>query len=274
MCPDIRVDTVTLTPDKESEVHHAPAPNTMRGGLFLGDRMFFIKAYLAKIIARSGSFIVKAKGIINPIIRHAYTLEGGELKRFGNQPLKTLKSKVSKYKALDLEVVWEGELEARLIVTWDAKNKRPRYLVTHLPRADFTLEQVGDAYRLRWQVELMFKEWKSYTSLHPFDTSKANIAEGLIGAALCAAILKRYCAHLAQRLGQVPFSTRKVAMCLHHVLSDIFRALMHSQRQLQKTIQRALHYLSLNAQRAHPKRDQRSGRLKLGLERVYGVLKN
>ncbi len=103
-------------------------------------------------------------------------MKGGELKRFGNQPLKTLKSKVSKYKALDLEVVWEGELEARLIVTWDAKNKRPRYLVTHLPRADFTLEQVGDAYRLRWQVELMFKEWKSYTSLHAFDTSKANIA--------------------------------------------------------------------------------------------------
>jgi Transposase DDE domain len=111
------VDTVTLTPDKESEVHHAPAPNTMRGGLFLGDRMFFIKAYLAQIIAHGGSFIVKAKGIINPIIRHAYTLEGGDLKRFGNQPLKSLKSKVSKYKALDLEVVWEGELEARLIVT-------------------------------------------------------------------------------------------------------------------------------------------------------------
>src|SRR6184192_3339762 len=268
------MDTVTLTPDKESEVHHAPAPNTMRGGLFLGDRMFFIKAYLAEIIARSGSFIVKAKGIINPLIRHAYTREGGELKRFGNQPLKTLKSTVPKYKALDLEVIWEGELEARLIVTWDAKNKRPRYLVTNLPRADFTLEQVCDAYRLRWQVELMFKEWKSYTSLHAFDTSKANISEGLIWAALCAAILKRYCAHLAQRLGQVPTSTRKVAMCLHHVLSDIFRALMHSQRQLQKTIQRALHYLSLNAQRAHPKRDQRSGRLKLGLEHVYGVLKN
>ena len=266
------VETVTLTPDKESEVHNVPALNTMRGGLFLGDRMF-IKAYLAQILAHGGHFIVKAKAIINPIIRSAYTLEGGELKRFGNQPLKSLKSKVSKYKALDLEVVWE-ELEARLIVTWDAKNKRPRYLVTSLPRADFTLEQVCDAYRLRWQVELMFKEWKSYTSLHAFDTSKANIAEGLIWAALCAAILKRYCAHLAQRLWQMPISTRKVAMSLHHLLSEIFRALMHAQRQLQKTIERALHYLSLNAQRAHPKRDQRSGRLKLGLQHVYGVLKN
>jgi len=161
-----------------------------------------------------------------------------------------------------------------VIVTWDPKNKRPRYLVTNLPRAQFTLEQICDAYRLRWQVELLFKEWKSYTSLHAFDTSKANIAEGLIWAALCAAILKRYCAHMTQHLWQVPISTRKVAVCLHHVLSDIFRALMHSQRQLQKTLQRALRYLSLNAQRAHPIRDQRSGRLKLGLQHVYGGLKN
>lgn len=265
------LETVTLTPDKESEVHHAPAPNRMRGGLFLADRMFFIKAYLAEIIAHGGYFIVKTKGVINPMIRQAHTREGGALKRFQNLPLKSVKSKVSKYQALDLDVAWEGELEARVIVTWNAKNKRPRYLVTNLPRAEFTLEQIGDAYRLRWQVELMFKEWKSYTSLHAFDTSKANIAEGLIWAALCAAILKRYCAHLAQRLWQVPISTRKVAMCLHHVLSDIFRALMHSQCQLQKTLQRALHYLSLNARRAHPKRDQRSGRLKLGLQHVYGA---
>ncbi len=41
------LETVTLTPDKESEVHHAPAPNTLRGGLFLADRMFFIKTCLA-----------------------------------------------------------------------------------------------------------------------------------------------------------------------------------------------------------------------------------
>ena len=83
------VDTVTRTPDKESEVPQAPAPNPMRGGWFLGDRRFFIKAYLAPIIAHGGSFIVQAKGIINPLIRPAYTREGGELKRFGNPPLKT-----------------------------------------------------------------------------------------------------------------------------------------------------------------------------------------
>ena len=267
------LERVTLTPDKESEVHNAPAPHTLRGGLFLADRMFFIKAYLAHILAHGGHFIVKAKGIINPIIRSAYTLEGGELKRFGNQPLKSLKSKVSKYKALDLEVAWEEELEARLIVTWDRTKDR----ATSLP---VSRARISPSSRFVMPIGCAGR-WSSCSRsggatpvCTPLIPPKPTSAEGLIWAALCAAILKRYCAHLAQRLWQVPISTRKVAMCLHHLLSEIFRALMHAQRQLQKTIERALHYLSLNAQRAHPKRDQRSGRLKLGLQHVYGALKN
>ena len=105
-------------------------------------------------------------------------------------------------------------LNSRLLVTWNETEERPRYLVTNLPRADFSLEQVCDAYRLRWQVELMFKEWKSYANLHAFGTQKASIAEGLIWAALCAAIMKRFLAHAAQRLHGVDISTRKATMAL------------------------------------------------------------
>ena len=54
-------------------------------------------------------------------------------------------------------------------------------LVTNLARSRFSAEQVGQLYRLRWQVELLFKEWKSYANLHAFDTSKAGIAERLDG---------------------------------------------------------------------------------------------
>ncbi len=268
------LDLVTLTPDSESEVHHAPAPHTIAGGLFLGDRMFFNKPYLASIEAEGGFFVVKAKGNLNPTIRRVYTPEGREIKRYRNQPLATLKPKMGRYKALDLDVEWEGELKARLIVTWNAKENKPRYLVTNLSRAEFILDEVCTAYRLRWQIELMFKEWKSYANLHAFDTSKENIAQGFIWAALCASLLKRYCAHLTQRLCGVPISTRKVAMCLHHVLADLFRAILHCPPQLNRALKRALHFLSHNAQRAHPKRDHRTGRLQLGLEHVYGALKN
>jgi len=48
-------------------------------------------------------------------------------------------------------------------------------LVTNLERTHFSIEHLSDGYRLRWQIELLFKEWKSYTN-----TSKPHIAEGLI----------------------------------------------------------------------------------------------
>ena len=70
----------------------------------------------------------------------------------------------------------------------------------------------------------MFKEWKSYANLHAFDTQNASIAEGLVWASICAALLKMFLAHAAQRLIQVAISTRTAAMCLR---SSLTRVLMH-----------------------------------------------
>ena len=41
---------------------------------------------------------------------------------------------MGRYKALDLDVEWEGELKARLVVTWNAKENKPHYLVTNRAR--------------------------------------------------------------------------------------------------------------------------------------------
>jgi hypothetical protein len=112
-------------------------------------------------------------------------------------------------------------------------------------------------YRLRWQVELLFKEWKSFANLHAFDTQNPAIVEGLIWAAIGAAALKRFLAHTAQVVAGVETSTRKAAMCAVHVLQDILRTLISG-------IARAIDYLAGNARRAHPKRDRQRGRLQFG----------
>ena len=49
--------------------------------------------------------------------------------------------------------------------------------------------------------------------------ANTHIAEGLIWASLCAAVLKRFHAHPAPRVGQgTAMSTRRVAMCAQHIL--------------------------------------------------------
>jgi ribosome-associated translation inhibitor RaiA len=143
--------------------------------------------------------------------------------------------------------------------------------LTNLPAQRYPLDMIYRAYKWRWQVELLFKEWKSYANLHAFDTANAAIVEGLIWTAIAAAALKRFLAYMTQLLAEVPMSTRKVAMCAVHVLGAIVRAMQSGDvAGLYAALEEAITYLARHAQRAHPKRDRQIGRSQLGLEPLFG----
>jgi hypothetical protein len=99
-------------------------------------------------------------------------------------------------------------------------------LCTNLPHTPFSIDVVVRRYPFRWEIELCSKEWKSYANLHQFDTANLHIAEGLIWASLCVAVLKRLLAHAAKRVGTgAAMSTRRVAMCAYHILDAVVTAL-------------------------------------------------
>ena len=119
-------------------------------------------------------------------------------------------------------------------------------------------------------MELLLKEWKSYANLHAFDTANPALVEGLIWAAIAAAALKRFLAHMTQLLMEVPMSTRKVAMCALHVLGDLVEALKQGDVVgLYTALVAAITYLACHARRAHPERDRQTGRSQLGLEPCF-----
>lgn len=266
-----RAERVTVTADTEGERAHLPSASELQGKLLLADRGYFSLEYIAAMIGALASFIIRAKTSINPVILEARTPEGKRLKKLEGKHLK--KVKLSKRRPVDLLVEWSKNGEpvvCRVVVSWNPKKKQFGFFVTNLPRDRYSVTDVLQAYRLRWQIELLFKEWKSYANLHAFDTSKAPIAEGLIWAALAAATIKRYLAHSAQVVMEVEISTRKVAMCCVHVLLEIFTALARrSPFRIRCAWKRALTYLAAYAQRAHPARDRNSGRLALDLKPIF-----
>jgi Transposase DDE domain len=266
--------TVVLTPDTTNEQAFLPEPASLRGSVLLADRGYVDLHYLRRVQAADGCFLIRAKAGMNPQVMEAFREDGKRLYSLRNKRLQTIHAKLPKRHRVELGVQWQVDghpLSLRLILSWNPRTKSFCYFLTNLPPKRYPLEVICRAYKWRWQVELLFKEWKSYANLHAFDTAKVAIVEGLIWTAIAAAALKRFLAHMTQLVAEVPMSTRKVAMCAVHVLGDIVRALQYGDvAALSAALEKAVTYLACHAQRAHPKRDQQTGRSQMGLEPLCG----
>src|SRR5438477_412409 len=231
-------------------------PASLRDSLLLADRGYIDLGYLHRVSQQGGFFIIRAKAGMNPQVVEAFREDGTRLRSLRNKSLKAIHAKLPKRHRVELVVEWQVEehpLRLRLLLSWNRQTKEFCYLLTNLPAQRYGLDMIYRAYKWRWQVELLFKEWKSYANLHAFDTANPTIVEGLIWAAIAAAALKRFLAYMTQLLAEVPISTRKVAMCAVHVLGAIVRALQSGDvARLYAALEEAVTYLACHAQRAHP----------------------
>jgi hypothetical protein len=222
--------TISLSPDTDSERQYLPEPERLRGDLLLADRGYLDLTYLRDVDRHGGAFIVRGKEGLNPRVRQAFREDGKLIKSSQDRDFQALISKLPKQQRADLEVEWliEGEpFRLRLIVSWNPQLKSFCYLLTNLPQDRYPIQLICLGYKLRWQVELLFKEWKSYANLHIFDTEKESITEALIWASLSSAALKRFLAHAAESLLEAAISTRKAAMSSAYALPDLFRSLRY-----------------------------------------------
>src|SRR3989441_3127322 len=260
---------VVLTPDTTSEQTFLPEPAALRASLLLADRGYVALHYMRRVQDAGGFFLIRAKAGMNPQVLDACREDGKRLRSLRNKPLKAIHATLPKRQRVALVVQWhvdEGPLCLRLIISWNRQTKEFCYVLTNLASRRYPLDTICRAYKRRWQVELLCKEWKSYANLHAFDTANPALVEGLIWAAIAAAALKRFLAHMTQLLTQVPMSTRKAAMCAIHVLGDVIEALKRGDVvALYAALEAAITYLACHAQRAHPARDRQSGRMQLGL---------
>ena len=266
--------TVVLTPDTTSEQAFLPEPTSLKNSLLLADRGYLDLHYLRRVQDAGGFFLIRAKAGMNPQVLEAFREDGKRLRSLRNKSLQTIHAKLPKRQRVELRVQWlvdGAPLCLRLILSWNRRTKSFCYFLTNLSSQQYPIEVICRAYKWRWQVELLFKEWKSYANLHAFDTENPAIVEGLIWAAIAAAALKRFLAHMTQLLLEVSMSTRKVAMCAVHVLGGIVQALKTGDvAGLSAALEAAMTYLACHAQRAHPKRERQTGRSQLGLEPLFG----
>jgi len=256
-----------VAPDKVAEGKFLPPAGALRDKLLLADRGYESLDYWEQVHRKGGFFIIRGKKTLNPWLLRVRG-HRGRLTRFEGRYLHEVLPKLPR-RRLDLDVEFrirrEPPLRLRLVLLWNAARRQYLTLVTNVSRRRLTSRQVLGVYRLRWQVELVFKEWKSYANLHEFTSRNPRLVEGLIWASLCAAALKRSIAHACHRTGdQIPISTRIVAMCGAFVLPAILGGVLAGAR-LNNIMHGVFRYLWQNAQRSHPHRDRATGRLRWGL---------
>ncbi len=259
--------TVSLAPDSVGEREFLPEPEELRRKLFMADRGYMNIEYCHAVDAAGGSYIIRFKKGINPVIHQAKV---GKKKRpsWAGKSVDEIRDRLEG-KSADLIVSFRNQpTTLRLVFIWNPSRKEHMVLATNLPADEFDVAAVRRLYRLRWQIELLFKEWKSYANLHSFGTSKKGIAEGLIWAALSAELLKRFIGHVTELVVKdVGISTRNVAMAFGYKAEGLLQALLDGHG-VRKRLKELVRYLTENAQRAHPKRDRRTGRLAAGLRAI------
>lgn len=164
-------------------------PSHLAHALLLADAGYLSRDYLATLIQERAQFIIKAESKINPLIESYHTPTKRNKKLLGMK-LKSAFSHLSKETPNDLIVQWQTSdgdwFTCRLIVTWNPSTQCYQYLATNLPRSRYSPARIIEAYRLRWQIKLLFQEWKSYTNLKSFNMGKPQFVEGLIWVAVMA----------------------------------------------------------------------------------------
>jgi len=276
--------SVKLAPDKEGERQFLPRPDQLAPrSLSLRDRGYLDLDYFHQLQQQETEayVICRVRKSINPVVRSVQGVARSlarrwKGKRLADIPLAKLKD------GAEFNVAFKRKdtmMELRLVLRKIPPNRRrgpkrpfkkrppPRatwlYLLTNLPKDQFKTDDVLRLYRLRWQIELAFKDWKSYSSLRGLQSENPAIVEGLIWAALCAAFLKRVLAHWTQLVHHRPISTRITAQSGPYILPMMLDWVTH--RALATKLARVFEYLAENSPRAHPQRDKKRPHEALGL---------
>jgi hypothetical protein len=260
--------SVTLAADKEAERQFLPDAHSLpKRSLSLRDRGYIDRAYFEALDGRDTYLICRARSDLNPTIAQVRGVPRRIAKQWSGRKLQQLrKSKLKR--DLDLTVSWPrpdgGVFELRLVIRYVPEKKSWTWLLTNLPHEKFDADTVGRLYRLRWQIELVFKDWKSNANLHALQSEQPAIVEGFIWASLCAALIKRALAHWAQLVaGTKRISTRIAASAGPQIMPRL--ADWAARRFPIRLFDELLRFLAHNALRTHPERDRRAPSFALGL---------
>jgi len=201
----------------ETPLWRTLVPKFTRGVLYLLDLGFFERQLFADAQAAGAHVLMRLKS--NAKVRVVgHVLDAGSQKTPG-WSLKYYLQSASRRRGtvFDLDVIWGkgGEALALRLVGVAHTSSTIRWYLTTVPRELLTAAQVIQGYRLRWLVELLFREIKQAADLGRSFTADKNAVEALTYGAMLAHVLVRSLRIQAALANEIPLEQLRPLACLH-----------------------------------------------------------
>ena len=216
-----RFDAFELTDETVGERFDSAA--VMAGEIRIGDRNYLQPDAIARIIAAGGDVIVRARwngvrwldangeradliGLLNDARRRGFVDRPIWIARAGGAALAMRLVAIHRPKEARDKAIASARRKAQK----NGVTIRPEtvaaaewmILVTSLPKATFSLADIGELYRLRWRIEIAFKHLKSGAGLGRPPAATAATAKAYILAHLLMILLTEPL--IADHLGDSP----------------------------------------------------------------------
>lgn len=170
----------------------------------------------------------------------------------------------------DLDVLWgHGREQLRLRLVGVAHTSTNlRWYLTTVSRSTLGARDVVQAYRLRWLIELLFRELKQNADIGRSFTADANAVAALTYGAAIAHVVVRSLRIQAALANEVPLEQLRPLACLHVARAfarEIVDALAAATRHRAKPLIQAVRYVLVAlARELKPSRSRQRIALKLG----------
>lgn len=250
---------MAIAADSISEHVFIPNPDEMNcsGKLFLLDAGYHNIPKLEKLGQVGGHYVVRARANSNPLIDILYGGSSWQQRQLVGKKLKDIPLK--RGKDYDFRVTTRAsdgqDYTLRLAAIWNRQDKEHVLFLTNIPVSIATLKDIGRLYRLRWQIELSFKELKSYTGLKRFLTANEHTVFGFAVLALCAMQIRRFIVLAAETLNpQVRLSLHKAAISAAEFMPQILRCLLRNSDGLKQVLLEIFYFLEATMTFSNPKR--------------------
>ena len=182
---NLKLDWFKITPSSVHDSQCFPDINTLKDSLIIFDLGYFDFLLLYQINKIGGFFLTRIKS--NSVILIKEIVKGLYHKRYIGQSILSIKNRRKKDDIIEVLIdksCQSGEiLSCRAIGFWHPENKVYHWYLTNL---SVSAEIIYPLYRIRWQIELIFKSCKQSLNAARFTTNNEHIIRSLLLGSLIA----------------------------------------------------------------------------------------